>query len=125
MIFNSSLNFEKFIGHHTLLYGETDTKKTYSTAKFIQFLIETEKLNPKEISILDFAPIHESINNVKVGGKIADFYKNSILCKNYYFEGEIIPPRLNARNIKELYKNACKNYKKTLKIFNLFNENPT
>ena len=125
MIFNSSLNFERIIGHHTLLYGETDTKKTYYTAKFIQFLIETEKLNPKEISILDFAPPQESINNVKVGGKIADYYKNSLMCKNFYFTGEIIPPRLNAKNIIELYDIACKNYKKTFKILNLFNENPT
>ncbi|MFW9999407.1 MAG: hypothetical protein ACFE9Q_13955 [Candidatus Hodarchaeota archaeon] len=125
MNFNSSITFESLIGHHTLLYGETDTKKTYNTAKFVQFLIETKNLDPKEISILDFAPPQEVFKNMKIGGKIEDFYKNSTICKNFYFEGEIIPPRLNARNAKELYEYACKNYRKTFKILNLFNENPT
>jgi len=125
MKFNSSLRYEEFIGHQTFLYGETNTKKTYYSAKFVQFLIESKYLDPKEISILDFAPSQSIINNNKIGGKIKDFYKNSIKCNNFSFEGEIIPPRLNAKNIIELYDIACKNYKKTFKILNLFNENPT
>jgi len=125
MKFNSSLSYEEFIGHQTLLYGETNTKKTYYTAKFIQFIIESKHLDPKEISILDFAPSQSIINNIKIGGKIKDFYKNSIKCNNFSFEGDIIPPRLKAKNIKELYDNACKNFKKTYMILNLFTENPT
>lgn len=125
MVFNENFTYNDFIGHHTLLYGETDTKKTYFTAKFIQFLIEKKNINPKEISILDFAPSYSIINKVKIGGKITDFYKNSIICNNLYFEGEIIPARLNARNFKELYENACNNYKKTFKILKIFTENPT
>ena len=125
MKFKSSLSYKEFIGHHTFLYGETNTKKTYYTAKFIQYLIEAKKSNPKEISILDFAPVQCVLNNVKIGGKIKDFYKNSAKCNNLYFKGEIIPPRLNARNIKELYHNACANYKKTYKILKIFNDNPT
>ena len=125
MVFNENFTYNDFIGHHTLLYGETDTKKTYFTAKFIQFLIEKKNINPKEISILDFAPSYSIINKVKIGGKITDFYKNSIICNNLYFEGDIIPARLNARNFKELYENACNNYKKTFKILKIFTENPT
>ena len=125
MIFQKNFNFENCIGKHTLLYGETETKKTYYTAKFIQFLINVKKFNSKEISILDFAPPKESIKNVKIGGKIIDFFENSINCNNIYFKGNIIPPRLKARNKNELYENACKNYKKTYKILKKFNDSPT
>ncbi len=125
MKFNSSKSYQELIGHQTFLYGETNTKKTYYTAKFIQFLLESRHLDPKEISILDFAPPQSSINNIKIGGKIKDFYKNSIKCNNFSFEGDIIPPRLKAKNIKELYDNACKNFKRTFRILNSFNGNPT
>ncbi|MFX0103988.1 MAG: hypothetical protein ACFE75_00665 [Candidatus Hodarchaeota archaeon] len=125
MIFNDKIRFTDLIRHHTFLYGETNTKKTYYTAKFVQFLTESRHFNPKEISILDFAPKLSVIKNVKIGGKIKDFYENSIICNNLYFEGEITPPRLNARNRKELYENACKNYRKTYKLLKFFNSSPT
>ncbi|MFW9987064.1 MAG: hypothetical protein ACFFC3_00210 [Candidatus Odinarchaeota archaeon] len=125
MKFNSSLNYEAFIGHKTILYGETNTKKTFYTAKFVQNLIELYHIDPKEISILDFAPPYSIIKNVKIGGKIKDFYEDSVKCINFSFEGEIIPPRLNAKNLTELYENACENFKKTYKILSLFNDNPT
>ncbi|MDX1797580.1 MAG: hypothetical protein R3255_02920 [Candidatus Lokiarchaeia archaeon] len=125
MIFQNNFNFEDFIGKHTILYGEIDTKKTFYTAKFVQFLIEIKNFNPKQISILDFAPPKESINNVKIGGKIKDFYVKSLICNNVQFEGEIIPPRLNAKNSEELYKNACQNFEKTYKALTLFYSDPT
>ena len=125
MVFFKNSNFEDFISHHTLLYGETDTKKTFFTAKFVQFLLEAKKINPKEISILDFAPKLKVIKNLKIGGKIEDYYDKSLFCSNITFEGEIIPPRLTANNKKELYENACKNYKKTFEILKFFTDNPT
>jgi hypothetical protein len=125
MVFNESFTFNDFVGHHTLFYGETDTKKTYFTAKFVQFLIEKKNLNPREISILDFAPSLSVIKGLKIGGKIVDYYNNSIICNNLYFEGEIIPARLNARNLKDLYDNACNNYRKSFKILKIYIENPT
>jgi hypothetical protein len=125
MLSQNNFNFENCVGYHTLLYGETDTQKTYLTAKFVQFLIETKRVNPREISILDFAPNLNIIKNVKIGGKIVDFYKDSIICNNLYFKGDIIPPRLNARNRKELYENACKNYIKTYGTLKKFKENST
>ncbi len=125
MLSQNGFSFENFIGRYSLLYGETDTKKTYLTSKFIQFLIEVKKINPKDISILDFAPSKESINHVKIGGKIVDFYQKSNFCNNILFEGDIIPPRLNASNRKELYENARKNYEKTYSILQIFNKNPT
>jgi len=125
MLFQDNLDFENCIDNYTFLYGETNTKKTFYTAKFIQFLIEIKKVNPKEISILDFAPPKELINNVKIGGKIIDFYEKSNICNNIYFDGEIIPPRLNARNTRELYTIACNNFKKAFKILKIFIENST
>ncbi len=125
MIFHEDLDLNRFIGYSTILYGETNTKKTYFTAKFIEFLIESKNLNPKEITILDFAPKLSIIKNLKIGGKIEDFYDRSSECNNISFEGEIIPPRLNAHNKKELYQNALLNYKKAHEVLEIFNENPT
>ena len=47
------LDFKNYVGHRTLLYGETNTGKTYYTAKFVQYLLEIKKINPKDISILE------------------------------------------------------------------------
>ncbi|GAG90390.1 unnamed protein product, partial [marine sediment metagenome] len=68
MNFPENLNFNDFIGRHVLLYGEANTKKTYYTSKFIQFLVESKKAFPNDISILDFAPPLSTINNLKIGG---------------------------------------------------------
>jgi hypothetical protein len=125
MKFKINLDFNEFIDYHTLLYGETNTGKTYQTSKFIQFLLESKKIPPKDITILDFAPPLSRIDNREIGGKIQDFYKSSIKCKNILFEGEIIPPRLKAKNKGEIYKNACENLKKTSKILNKFIEVPS
>ena len=119
------LNFEDFIGAHTILYGEANTKKTYYTAKFVQYLINIKKINPKEISILDFAPQLGNIRGLKIGGKIEDFFPQSIRCNNISFEGEIIPPRLNANNKKELHQYAQMNYEKTFEILEIYNKEPT
>ena len=119
------IDFNEFIGHHTILYGETNTKKTYYTAQFVQFLLKTKNLNPNSISILDFAPKLFKYYNIKIGGKIDDYYPQSIKCNNITFEGELIPPRLRASNKKELFENACKNYKKTHDILKIYHENPT
>jgi len=122
---NSKINYNDLIEQHTLLYGETDTKKTYYTAKFVQFLIELIRVVPKNISILDFAPPLSTINNLKIGGKIEDFYERGKKCRNLLFKGEIIPPRLSSSNKTELYQNACENFKKTSEILHLFKKDPT
>jgi len=125
MKFHDKLSFDDFIGAHTILYGEANTKKTYYTAKFVQYLTDIKKINPKEISILDFAPKLSNIRGLKIGGKIEDFFPQSIICNNILFEGEIIPPRLNANNKNELHQYAQMNYEKTFEILEIFNEEPT
>ncbi|MFW9940213.1 MAG: hypothetical protein ACFFFT_04180 [Candidatus Thorarchaeota archaeon] len=125
MIFPENLNFNGLVGHHTLLYGETNTKKTFYTSKFIQFLVESKNITPNDISILDFAPPSTTINNLQIGGKVQDFYEKCNSCKNILFKGEIIPPRLNSSNKTELYHIACENYKKTSEILDFYKNNPT
>ena len=125
MKFSNNFDFEKSIGTHTLLYGETDTKKTLFTAKFIEFLLETHKILPETISVLDFAPKLAYVNDLKIGGKIQDYYPNSKICNYIELEGEIIPPRLNARNKRELFDILCRNHKKVVRSFDIFNTNPT
>ncbi|MFW9874607.1 MAG: hypothetical protein ACFFG0_15990 [Candidatus Thorarchaeota archaeon] len=125
MKINLKLDFDELIDQHTLLYGETNTNKTYQTSKFVQFLLESKKVPSKDISILDFAPNFMKIKNMKIGGKIEDFYEHSITCKNILFNGEIIPPRLNSGNKTELYQNACENFKKTSKILHIYRKDPT
>jgi len=124
MKFDNNKSYSEYLNHHTLLYGETNTKKTYYTAKFVQFLIESN-FNPLEITILDFAPKIIRVNDLKIGGRIEDFYENIKACKNLNFKGEIIPPRLRSTNLKELNDNARKNFNKTSQILEEYRHNPT
>jgi len=117
--------YKYFIGKRTLLYGETDTKKTYFTAKFIDYLIDYQQIVPKEISILDFAPELIMFNGLKIGGRINEFSDHYSMCNVIPLEKEIIPPRLKARDKRELYQNICHNYKITSKALKIFNEKPT
>ncbi|MFX1275206.1 MAG: hypothetical protein ACFFBP_15030 [Promethearchaeota archaeon] len=117
-------DYRNCIGRYTLIYGEVNTGKTFYTAKFVEFLIESG-FNPKDISILDFAPRYEELKKLKIGGKLKDFYKNILLCNIINLKGEIIPPRLTARNKNELQKFARQNYIKTLEAIEKFNKNHT
>ena len=119
------LDFKNYLGHSTLLYGEINTGKTYHTAKFVQYLLEIKSINPKDISILDFAPKLAHFKNLKIGGRIQDYYENSVKCNNINFKGEIIPPRLNAKNKNEMNRNICHNFNKIYEIIEIYNSSPT
>lgn len=125
MSFYNNIDFESLIGHTTIIYGEVDTKKTFNTANFIQLLLEEKKIAPKEISILDFAPQLIMIKGKNIGGKIKDFYAKSKICNYFNLQGEIIPPRLNAKNREELYRNANHNYLITSKVLESYIKKPT
>lgn len=125
MKFNETIDYNNFLGHRTLLYGETNTRKTYYTARFVQFLLNVKNIAPNEICILDFGPKLFKFYGIKIGGRIEDFYPQSLKCNNIGFIGEIIPPRLRASNKEQLYDNACKNYEKTSEALKKFNDNPT
>ena len=119
------LDFIKALEHHTLLYGETNTGKTLITAEFVKYLIETTKINPNKITILDFAPQFKFFKNFKIGGRLIDFYEKSNICNYLALKKDIIPPRLNAQNKKELYENICQNYEITSEILLKYFQNPT
>lgn len=119
------INFNDCLGCSSLLYGETNTNKTYITANFVKFLLESKKINAKDITILDFAPKLTYFKNIKIGGKIEDYYPISVKCNSIKLDKEITPPRLKAKNKSELYNNICSNYEITSKILEKFNENPT
>ncbi|MEJ2250512.1 MAG: hypothetical protein P8Y97_12775 [Candidatus Lokiarchaeota archaeon] len=119
------INFEKLINHSTILYGEINIKKTLYTAKFLKFLLEKKKVNPENITILDFAPKLKIIGGMKIGGRIYDYYKYNQSCITPKIENEIIPPRLKSRNKKDLCKNALHNYNITQKLLEQYYEFPT
>ena len=125
MKFIRDLNFSNLINQKTLIYGETNTGKTLYTANFVQFLVESKIIDPKEISILDFAPKLTYYNDLKIGGRVQDYFENSVKCNNIKFIGEIIPPRLNAKNKNEMYVNICHNFHKIYKIIEIYNNSPT
>ena len=125
MKFNKNSDLSVFVGKKTLIYGDTNTGKTLYTAKFVQFLLEIKKIEPNEISILDFAPRLTYFKNLKIGGKIQDYYEPSLKCNIINFEGEIIPPRLKAKNKSEVYSNICNNFKKIHEIIEKYNIYPT
>jgi hypothetical protein len=119
------INLEKLINHSTLFYGDINTGKTQKTAKFLDFLLSKKKVSPQKITILDFAPPMEFIEGMKIGGKIFNYNKDSIKCITPPQEKEIIPPRLNATNRKELCLNSLHNYRITQKFLEFYNQNPT
>jgi len=114
------LDLKNYVGHRTLLYGETNTGKTYITSKFIDFLLDSNLFAPKEISILDFAPKFLDVNGIKIGGKILDFSIKSVECNYLKLNGEIIAPRVNSSNKQELFQNICHNYKITAHMLELY-----
>ncbi|TXT64931.1 MAG: hypothetical protein BAJALOKI3v1_150034 [Promethearchaeota archaeon] len=121
----TKLEFNSFLEKKVFLYGETNTYKTFCSAEFIQFLLEEKKIDPNLISIIDFAPKLQTFNDLKIGGKFKDYYGKSTLCRYLDPKNEIIPPRLNATNKKQLYKNACHNYNQTIPLLHTFEKAPT
>ncbi len=90
----------------------------------VQFLLEAKKIDPKKITILDFAPKLFKFYNLKIGGKIEDFYPLSIKCKNISFKGDFFPVIISGDN-KVSFENARNNYKRLHEILNIYYENPT
>ena len=118
-------SFEHFLGEKVLLYGETHTKKTYYTSKFVKFLLEKKKYRPNKITILDFAPELQKIKGLEIGGKIKDYYEKSLKCNYLTISGKIIPPRLTAENKRELQRIAKQNYNKTSAALKRYKDAPT
>lgn len=121
----TTFNFSTFFNQYTFLYGETNTRKTLNTALFVKYLLETKKVDNRAITILDFAPKSKNFKSFKIGGQLLDFYENCFYCNYIPLKGEITPPRLSAKNKKELYANICNNYKLTSENLLNYAQNPT
>ncbi|MBY9013902.1 MAG: hypothetical protein KGD70_16145 [Candidatus Lokiarchaeota archaeon] len=125
MKFNKNSDLSVLDGKKTLIYGEANTGKTFYTANFVQYLLENKKFDYNEISILDFAPKLTYFKNLKIGGRIQDYYEDCLKCNIINFVGDIIPPRLKAKNKSEMYSNICNNFKKIHETIEKYNNNPT
>jgi hypothetical protein len=125
MKFNKNSDLSVLVGKKTLIYGEANTGKTFYTAKFVQYLLENKEFDYNEISILDFAPKLTYFKNLKIGGRIQDYYEDCLKCNIINFVGDIIPPRLKAKNKSEMYSNICNNFKKIHETIEKYNNNPT
>lgn len=119
------LEFESLIGSKIIIYGDIHTKKTFYTAKFVQFLLEDKQVDPKYISILDFGPKLKEINGKKIGGKIEDIYYQSVSCSNIKLDWEVIPARLTAKSKTQLWNIAEHNYLAITKALEKYLKNPT
>jgi len=118
------IDYQDYIGNHTLIYGDINKGKTQYTANFVRFLVESG-FNPKEITILDFSPNLVKIKDLKVGGKLVDYYKKCESCNFIELKGVIIPPRLTARTKKEIKLIAYRNYIKTSEALDEYIKAPT
>ena len=52
----NKLDFDRLLGIKVLLYGETNTYKTFCSAKYVQYLLEDRNIDPNRVSIIEFAP---------------------------------------------------------------------
>jgi len=118
------VNYQNYIGCHTLVNGDINKGKTQFTANFVKFLFESG-YDPNQITILDFSPNLTEIKGLKIGGKLVDYYKKCELCNVIKINGDIIPPRLTTRNKKEIKNIASQNYIKTSEALDKYIKEPT
>ncbi|MGQ4873456.1 MAG: hypothetical protein ACP6IY_05210 [Promethearchaeia archaeon] len=118
------ISFKKLIGKHSIIFGNSNTKKTYYTGLFVNYLLEN-KINPKEISILEFAPDLILMGDLKIGGKIEDYFPEVKKCNLLAPTEPIIPPRLHSRNKSELYHYITRNFNLTSILLEKYKKDPT
>ncbi len=95
--------FERFEKKRTLITGETSSGKTKVTASLLREGIS--RIEPLEITVLDFAPTQRTINGLRIGGQITDFLPNPE-CRVYEPSAAIRAPRLEGHHAGEVLKLA-------------------
>jgi len=98
--------FERFEKKRTLIMGETGTGKTKVTALLLREAIS--RIEPVQITLLDFAPAQRTINGLRIGGRVTDFLPNP-KCRVYEPSAEIRAPRLEGHNADEVLRLAGDN----------------
>jgi predicted transcriptional regulator len=112
----AKINLEEFLKRKTLITGDVATGKTKLTAFIVKEMIK-EGMD-KEITIIDMAPERKG----KVGGKIKDFINVE---KIRYLTCDILGPRLNAKNIEDLYRIAEMNKRNIDSLIEIYEKEPT
>ncbi len=116
-------DLNELIGHQTILYGESNTGKTHNAAIFLQFLLNSN-IDPKTISVLDFAPKCQIYNKRKIGGKIIDYFIPPDTL-GLFLDVETTPPRLTGKNKREIKNYALQNQDLTKKALKRYLIRPT
>ena len=96
-------HFERFEKKRTLITGETGTGKTKVTASLLREAIS--RIEPVEITLLDFGPEQRTIDGMRIGGRITDFLP-SPQCRVYDPSAPIRAPRLEGHYAGEVLKLA-------------------
>jgi hypothetical protein len=140
------LKFPTIIENKTLILGETGVGKTLVTTNFLIYLIHDLNIEPKEVSLLDFAPPQKTHGDLKLGGTIEEILishpnflakanrsNNSdiqkILKKINHIKsstGENIQtPRFSASNSQEVLCACLKNFEITIDILQQYLKHPS
>jgi hypothetical protein len=95
--------FERFESKRALITGETGTGKTKVTALLLREAIS--RIEPVQITVLDFAPAQRTINGLRIGGRITDFLP-SPECRLCEPSAPIRAPRLEGHHADEVLRLA-------------------
>ncbi len=114
--------FERFEGKKTLIIGEIGSGKTKLIASVLRDAIQ--RVQPDDITVLDFAPAQISFRGLRVGGRIKDFLPD-IKCRAYQFSNSIRAPRLEGHDANEVWKLAEHNASLTSGYIRSYLTSPT
>jgi hypothetical protein len=114
--------FERFEKKRTLIMGETGTGKTKVTALLLREAIS--RIEPDQITLLDFAPTQRTINGLRIGGRVTDFLPN-LKCRVYEPSAEIRAPRLEGHHADEVLRLAEDNAVLTSALLRRYLTHPT
>ncbi len=96
-------HFERFEKKRILITGETSSGKTKVTASLLREAIS--RIEPAQITVLDFAPARRTINGLRIGGRISDFLPGP-KCGVYEPSAPVRAPRLEGHHAEEVLKLA-------------------
>ncbi len=136
---------DELVGRNTLLLGETNSGKTRFTFNFLRHLLEQKLYDPKEISVLEFAPDRVHAGNVVIGGTLKEILQESHLPSKSLLKSinsihwidqesiapqalpipKILTPRYSARSAQDVLNACCANFAATQKQLLHFSRNPT
>ncbi len=105
-----------------MILGETASGKTKLAGSL---LCEAQgRVDPDDITILDFAPAQTTLKGLRVGGKLRDLLPD-IKCRAYQSSNSIRAPRLEGHDANEVWKLAEHNASLTSDYIRSYLASPT